>query len=89
MVCALDESVASSILGLLSASRRSLLEPVTCVVVARCTGGLADSSMLSGLFDLSAMEKSLSNRFSPDMSAGPVIGPRAPKPCAPAPPGRH
>jgi hypothetical protein len=75
----LEESERKSVLGVLNVSTALLRESAMSVVDALCTGGLAASSMLSGLSDLLAT-KPFSNRFSPDMSAGPVMGPSALRP---------
>jgi len=82
----LDASEVKSVLDELRPSRESdvLLLSATSIVVALCTGGLAASSMLSGLADRSTVNP-FSNGFSPDMSAGPVTGPKAPSPWAPVP----
>lgn len=82
----LDDSEVRSVLDVLRAPRESeaLLVSPASPAVARWTGGFAVSSMLSGLSERSAM-KPLSKGLSPDMSAGPVTGPSAPKPWAPVP----
>ena len=78
----LEDSEVRSVLDVLLAPRESeaLLASPVSTMVARCTGGLAASSMLSGLSERCSAMKPFSNGLSPDMSAGPVTGPRAPNP---------